>query len=306
MADAGAQYATSDAQEILAMTASHRVMARHDQHADPWRARCAGQAVFCETARLDAGRARRGDEALSAATVAPRLLTGFNRRFSPLAAAARDFISRGSSPLSILYRVNAGPVQPDNWVIDPVSGGGRIVGEVCHFIDFACFLTGSVPVRVFAEHVAAATERISDRESVSATVTFTDGSVAVIQYVTCGDTSVSKERIEVAAGGRTAVLDNFRTLSLHDDNRVRRRRLMNQQKGHAGGVAAFVRAVATGGARSSISERVAVARATLPSRRVLRRGCRLRHDGHGSGTTGRSVLASDCRRGAAHPWIPRS
>ena len=264
----GAHYATSDASEIINDERINAVViaTRHDQHADLVAAAIrAGKAVFCEKplaatpAGLDAVI-----DALQSSTVTPRLLTGFNRRFSPLAISAREFIGRGTSPQSILYRVNAGAVQADNWVIDPVSGGGRIVGEVCHFVDFACFLTGSVPARVFAEHVAATKERISDRESVSVTVTFADGSVAVIQYVTCGDTSVPKERVEAAAGGRTVVLENFRTLSMHDDNRVRRRRLLNQAKGHPEEVEAFVRAVATGGPMPiDIDTQLAVTRATF-------------------------------------------
>jgi predicted dehydrogenase len=262
----GAHYATSDAAEILADEKINAVViaTRHDQHADLVAAAIrAGKAVFCEkplastSAGLDSVI-----EALNSAPSAPRLLTGFNRRFSPLAHEMREFIGGGSQ--SILYRVNAGPVQPDNWVIDPVSGGGRIVGEVCHFVDFACFLSRSIPVRVYAEHVAAPAERIADRESVSVTVSFANGSVAVIQYVTCGDTSVAKERVEVAAGGRTAVLENFRTLSMHDDNRTRRRRLMNQQKGHAEEVEAFVRAIASGSAMPiDLEVQLAVTRATF-------------------------------------------
>jgi len=264
----GAQFATSDAEDILADARINTVViaTRHEQHADLVAgALRAGKAVFCEKplASTVAGL-EKVVEALNASLAEPRLLIGFNRRFSPLAVAARDFVRHGSAPQSILYRVNAGPVQPDNWVIDPVSGGGRIVGEVCHFIDFACFLTGSTPTRVFAEQVAAAGERIADRESVSVVVTFADASVAVIQYVTSGDTSVAKERVEIAAGGRTAILDNYRTLSLHDDNRVKRRRLLNQQKGHAEEVAAFVRSIATGTDMPiSIETQLAVTRATF-------------------------------------------
>jgi predicted dehydrogenase len=264
----GAQYATGDADEILADERINTVViaTRHDQHAElVTRAIRAGKAVFCEKplAATPAGLGQVLD-ALQASAIAPRLMIGFNRRFSPLAAAARDFIGVGSAPQSILYRVNAGPVMPDNWVIDPVSGGGRIVGEICHFVDFACFLTRSLPVRIFAEAVTPGHERVFDRDSVSVVATFADGSTAVIQYVTCGDTSIAKERIEVAAGGRTAVIDNFRGLTLHDDNRARRRRLMNQQKGHAEEVAAFVSAIATGGPMPiDIETQLAVTRATF-------------------------------------------
>jgi len=264
----GAQFATSDAMEILGDERINTVVVatRHDQHADLVAAALrAGKAVFCEKplASTAAGLDTVID-ALNASASTPRLLVGFNRRFSPLAVAARDFVRQGAAPQSILYRVNAGAVASDSWVIDPVSGGGRIVGEVCHFIDFACFLTGSLPVRVFAEQVAAAGERVPDRDSVSVTVSFADGSVAIIQYVACGDTSVAKERVEVAAAGRTAILDNFRTLSLHDDNRGRRRRAMNQQKGHAEEVAEFVRCLSTGqGMPIDIETQLAVTRATF-------------------------------------------
>ena len=264
----GAQFATSDAMEILGDERINTVVVatRHDQHADLVAAALrAGKAVFCEKPlATSAAGLDTVIDALNASAATPRLLVGFNRRFSPLAVAARDFVRQGSAPQSILYRVNAGAVQPDSWVIDPVSGGGRIVGEVCHFIDFACFLTGSIPVRLFAEQVAAAGERVSDRESVSVTASFADGSVAIIQYVACGDTSVAKERVEVAAAGRTAILDNFRTLSLHDDNRGRHRRSMNQQKGHAEEVAEFVRCLSTGeGMPIDIETQLAVTRATF-------------------------------------------
>jgi predicted dehydrogenase len=174
-------------------------------------------------------------------------MVGFNRRFAPLAVQCRDFFQNRQEPLSLLYRINAGRLPADSWVLDPVTGGGRIIGEVCHFIDLCAFMTGALPERVFAEEVKSADQRLGDREAVSICIRFADHSVATIQYLSNGDTSVAKEYLELSTGGRSAILENFRTLSLHRDNRRRRTRLLNQAKGHAQEVAAFIDAVRTGG-----------------------------------------------------------
>ena len=164
----------------------------------------------------------------------------------------------------MLYRVNAGRLPADSCILDPVTGGGRIIGEVCHFVDLCSFLSGSLPYRVFAEEVKSADERLGAREAVSITIRFLDHSVAIIQYLTNGHPSVAKEYLEVSAAGRTAVLENFRTLSLHADNRRRRTRLLNQAKGHAEEVAAFVEAVRTGGPMPiDFGSLVSVTRATF-------------------------------------------
>lgn len=263
----GAEYCTSDASQIMS---DERITAvviatRHDQHASLIASAIqAGKAVFCEKPLASTREGLAEVAAAIAAALSPRLMVGFNRRFSPLAQKCKAFIREGNAPQSILYRVNAGSVPSDSWVLDPVSGGGRIVGEVGHFIDFACFLTDSLPVRIFAEQVAIAGESVADRESVSIIMNLTDGSVATIQYTSSGDPSVPKERVEVASASRMAILDNFRSLSLHSNNARRRHRLLNQSKGHKEEVAAFVGAL-TGGTRMpvDIETVLAVARATF-------------------------------------------
>jgi predicted dehydrogenase len=263
----GAEYCTSDSSQIMNDERINAVViaTRNDQHASLIaNAIRAGKAVFCEKP-LASTRDGLGEVmAALAAAPNPRLMIGFNRRFSPLAQKCRAFIREGNAPQSILYRVNAGPVASDSWVLDPVSGGGRIIGEVCHFIDFACFLSDSLPVRIFAEQVAIAGEGVADRESVSVIVTLADGSVATIQYTSSGDPSVPKERIEVASASRMAILDNFRSLSLHSNNARRRHRLLNQSKGHREEVAAFVGAVTDGTQMPvDIETLLAVTRATF-------------------------------------------
>jgi predicted dehydrogenase/threonine dehydrogenase-like Zn-dependent dehydrogenase len=272
----GGAFCTSDPQEVLRDPAINAVViaTRHGEHARlAGAALAAGKAVFLEKP-LAISEAELASLA-AAAGHTPPLLVGFNRRFSPLAADMRAFL-QGRGPLTILYRVNAGRVPNDSWVLDPVEGGGRIVGEVCHFVDFACFLTGALPERVFAEQVRSAASTPGDRDAVVITLRMADGSVATIQYVCSGDTSVSKEYCEAAVGGRTAVLDNYRSLTTHAGNKRSRRRLLNQAKGHAEEAAAFVAAVA-GGTPMPIdfATLVAVTQATFLVHRSLEEGMSL-------------------------------
>jgi len=245
----GAKYCTSDAKEILADTEINAVViaTRHDQHArlaaDALRA---GKAVFVEKPlAMDAASLADLREAYESAD-APRLMVGFNRRFSPLAVRCKEFFSPRLGPLSILYRVNAGAIPAGSWVADPTEGGGRIIGEVCHFVDFAAFLTGAVPVRVYAEALNEKSNAGGEPDAVAVTLRMADSSTVVIHYLGNGDTSVSKEYVEVSGQRRMAILDNFRSLALHSENRARRTRLFSQQKGHREEVAAFLEALHAG------------------------------------------------------------
>ncbi len=145
-----------------------------------------------------------------------RLMVGFNRRFSPLAQQAKSVFANRDTPLSILYRVNAGHIPQEHWTQDPVEGGGRIVGEVCHFIDLMQFLSGSLPVSVFAESVNAKSPKIVDADSVFITLRFADGSNGAIAYLSEGDKSLPKERIEIFGAGKSFVIDDFRSGKVQD------------------------------------------------------------------------------------------
>lgn len=246
----GASFCTSDPLEVVTSddTDALLVATRHDQHAALVEAASrAGKPVFVEKplAILESDLARLAAQA--AEHGAPPVMVGFNRRFSPLAVAAREFFASCTDPLTLVYRVNAGALPADHWVFDPVQGGGRILGEVCHFVDLACFVTGSLPERIYAEPIHVPTSPDPHRDSVSVSLRMQSGSVAHVHYLTHGDPSVSKEYFEVYGGGRTAILDNYRTLDLHRQNKKKRKRLMNQAKGHAEEVTAFVRAVKEGG-----------------------------------------------------------
>ena len=152
----------------------------------------------------------------AAATSSGRLFVGFNRRFSLPAQQAKDLFAKRETPLSILYRVNAGHIPKEHWTQDPHEGGGRIVGEVCHFVDLMQFFTGAPPVSVFAESVSAKSPKIIDADSVFITLRFADGSNGTIAYLSEGDKSLPKERVEIFGGGRIFVIDDFRTGKTQD------------------------------------------------------------------------------------------
>jgi len=245
----GARFCSSDPLEVIHDEAIDAVLiaTRHDQHASLTAAALeAGKAVFVEKplATTEDGLADVSD--IVAAASDPRLMVGFNRRFAPLAVRCKNFMADRQSPLFISYRVNAGALPADSWALDRVEGGGRIIGEVCHFVDFLCFLTDAVPATIYAEQSSTGGEHLLDREGLAVTMHMSDGSVGVIQYLTNGDPSVAKEYCEIYGGGRTVILDNFRRAAFHAKNRRRRERLVNQAKGHAEEVAGFVRAVGEG------------------------------------------------------------
>ena len=242
----GAAFCTSSPREVIDDPAIDTVLiaTRHNEHAALSAAALrAGKTVFVEKP-LALDEASLSDVEAALTEGGGRLMVGYNRRFSPLVVRLREFFARTADPLFVTYRVNAGKPPADSWVYDPVEGGGRILGEVCHFVDTICYLTGSVPRRVFAEAVPGRAG--AARDSVTITLAMANHSVGTIHYMANGDASVAKEYLEVYGGESTGILENFRTLSLHQGNRRRRQRLLNQSKGHAEEVAAFLRAAAEG------------------------------------------------------------
>jgi len=199
------------------------------------------------------------------------LLVGFNRRFSRHAVALRETFPSRSTPLVITYRVNAGVVPRDSWLQDPERGGGRIVGEVCHFVDLCEYLTRSSPVRVFASSIASQDSRVVPEDSVAITIDYADGSLATIQYLAHGASSVSKERVEVHADGITALLDDYRTTSFYGTKRPPVKGA--QDKGFDSELVAFFKTVKSGGAWPIPFESIVrTTRATFAIRESLRTG----------------------------------
>ncbi len=187
------------------------IATRHDTHASLAIAALeAGKNVFVEKplAILEEDLAR----VLEAARRRPdvRLMVGYNRRFSPLAVQARKVFAGLPAPLVMTYRINAGLLPMEHWT-QTDQGGGRILGEVCHFVDLMQFVTGSEPVSVYAASVDARDARMPDHDNVAIAIRFRNGSVGQITYLACGDKAVSKERLEIFGGGQSFVIDDFRS-----------------------------------------------------------------------------------------------
>lgn len=238
---------STDAHNILADPAVNTVFiaTRHDTH-----------AMFA-TAALESGKnvfvekplALREDELSELIEVANRrsdccrLTVGYNRRFSPLARQAREVFRHVAEPLLINYRVNAGFLPKEHWT-QTEQGGGRILGEVCHFVDLMQFLTASEPVSVYAVSMAANNAQMFDQDNVTISLRFQNGSVGQICYLACGDKSLSKERIEIFGGGQSFIIDDFRQGEHYAGGSCRKLKLPG--KGHQEEVEAFLHAVSNG------------------------------------------------------------
>jgi predicted dehydrogenase/threonine dehydrogenase-like Zn-dependent dehydrogenase len=242
------RYATTDEQEIIDDPSVNTVavLTRHHLHAPQVIAALqAGKHVVCEKPlALNEGELKDITSALQAG--GQMLMVGFNRRFAPMAIRMKALLSSIDEPLAIQYRINAGYLPPDHWLHDPLQGGGRIIGEVCHFIDFLTFIVGELPVRVHARGLPDGGRYLED--NVIITLEFPGGSLGTISYIAAGDRAYPKERVEVFGGGRVVVLDDFRHLETSSGGRrnVWRSRL-KQDKGHQAEWEAFVHALSTGG-----------------------------------------------------------
>ena len=255
----GFAYATSSDDEILNDPAINTVaiLTRHDTHADlVIKALQAGKHVFVEKplaideigldkviAALTVDRKPQTETPGPASAIHGMLTVGFNRRFAPLASELSEFLANRSEPLHAHYRVNAGYIPLNHWTHDPAQGGGRVIGEGCHFVDFLAFLVGAAPVSVIA-HALPDNGKYRE-DNLSMAFTFPDGSVGVVDYLANGDKSFPKERLEVFCGGRVAVLDDFRALETVRDGR-RKMIKKAQDKGWYGEWVAFAKAIRTG------------------------------------------------------------
>ncbi len=247
---AGFSFCTSDPAELLNDPGinSIAICTRHTSHA---RLVCdaleAGKHVFCEKPlALSMPELSSIAEACAGTDSNLLLQVGYNRRFAPLARRLKAFLNDVREPMVIHYRVNAGFIPKDHWTQDPEEGGGRILGEVCHFVDFLGFLCGRPIVAVTGTLMENAGRYADD--NLAATLRFGDGSIGTITYCANGDRSFSKERVEVFAQGRVAVLEDFRHLTTIKEGKTRTTRLWGRSdKGHRGEWRAFRDAVCTGG-----------------------------------------------------------
>lgn len=227
------------------------VLTRHNLHASQIKAAlAAGKNVFCEKplamneAELNSIQEMLAE--LENAGGAPLLTAGFNRRFAPLAVKMKSFLDERSEPLAAHYRINAGMIPLNHWTQDPEQGGGRIIGEACHFIDFLTYLVGEAPSNVNGRGLPDGGRYRED--NVILTFGFPDGSIGVVSYLANGDKAFPKERVEAFSSGRAAALDDFRTLELVENGRrSKSTSRLRQDKGHLGEWQAFAKAIQTGG-----------------------------------------------------------
>jgi predicted dehydrogenase len=275
----GFRYAASQSEQVIAdpQVNALAVLTRHHLHAGQVIAGLqAGKHVFCEKPlALTLEELARIAQVVSSEN-APLLMVGFNRRFAPLAQRLQKFWQNRQEPLAISYRVNAGAIPPTHWVHDPIEGGGRIVGEACHFIDFMAFLAGAAPITVRGSLLPDG--GVYREDNALLTFEFPDGSVGVLSYLANGDKSFSKERVEVFGAGKIAVLDDFRSLELVQDGKVEKlRRRLRQDKGHRAEWEAFTRAIlAVGPPPIPYDQLFGVSRAAILSLQALRTGRAIR------------------------------
>jgi polar amino acid transport system substrate-binding protein len=241
----GFSYSTTDYREIMLDDQSQIVFiaTRHDSHSQlAAEALAQGKHVFVEKPLAVTEDGLR--EVVAAARASSGLLmVGYNRRFAPVAQETKTLFGSRAAPMTIVYRVNAGQLPREHWTHDPVEGGGRIIGEACHFIDFVQYLTGALPARMTAEAVSLDhTAGIID-DSTLISMTMNDGSIASIIYTASGDPSVAKERVEIFCERSVATIDDFRTATFIHDGKTTKKGRKAQDKGHAAEVAAFFDAV---------------------------------------------------------------
>ena len=237
---------------------------RHDTHADmACKALRAGKHVFVEKPlALKHEELGQIEQAIAEGTRngrAPMVMVGFNRRFATQVQRVKSLLKGVTGPKSFIMTVNAGAIPAEHWTQDREVGGGRIVGEACHFIDLLRFLAGSA---ITGHRVSVMDTRT--RDTVSIELSFADGSIGTVHYFANGCKAFPKERLEVFAAGRVLQLDNFRKLTGFAWPGFTKMNLWKQDKGQKACAAAFVQAVAAGGASPiPFDELLEVARVTI-------------------------------------------
>lgn len=276
---AGFAEASTDIAALLANESINTVaiVTRHDTHSRfVAQALQAGKHVFVEKplaidmSGLTAVQAAFDSEQFRSPQGGPQLMVGFNRRFSPQVQKIKELLKPVKEPKSFIMTMNAGGIPANHWTQDSAVGGGRIVGEACHFIDLMRFLAGCPIVSVHARRMGDAPGMAITEDKASITLGFEDGSFGTILYLANGAASFPKERIEVFAAGRVLQLDNFRKLKGYGWPGFSKMNLWKQDKGQNACAAAFLQAVQAGTPAIPPDEIFEVARVTIEVANLLR------------------------------------
>ena len=277
----GFQLATSDYRSILEDGEINTVFiaTRHNLHARlVVEALQAGKHVFVEKPLALTRDELNSIQAVWQQTQGQQLMVGFNRRFSPLVVRMQQLLAGSSQPVSAVYTVNAGAIPPDHWTQDLRTGGGRIIGEGCHFIDLLRYLVGHAITGLEARMMGATASVTVRQDKMTVLLEFADGSTGVVHYLANGSMYFPKERVEVFSEGRILVLDNFKSLRGYGWKGFNKLGLSRQDKGHNAEIAAFITRVAAGGeplipmselVEATLASFTAVERAEQPARPLV-------------------------------------
>lgn len=261
----GAAYASTDTDEALANPDIDLVFisTRHHLHASlALKALAAGKHVFVEKPlALNAGELDAIEEFFRTRSDTPLLMTGFNRRFSPALAKAREVLAAKSGPAMINYRVNAGFLPPDHWVHGE-QGGGRNIGEACHIYDVCNFLIGGHPQHTQAQAITPTSAQWRRNDNFVATLAYPDGSVCTITYTALGHNDHAKERMEIFVDGMVLALDDYKSLAI-TGARNRNWTGPAADKGHAQELVALADGILTGHWPISLADQIAATRTSF-------------------------------------------
>lgn len=246
----GFQEAASDVNEVLNDTDINTVLitTRHNTHAKLVADSLdAGKHVFVEKPLALNRTEMENVKAAVERNPDRQLLVGFNRRFSPLSIKMKKLLSRRTEPVSLIYTVNAGSLPDDHWTLDPEIGGGRIIGEACHFVDLLSYFVDAPISGICAQMIGGDLSSNLREDKMTLTLSFEDGSIGTIHYFANGHRSFTKERVEAFNQERILVLDNFRSLQGHGWQDFKNKKLRRQDKGHSAELSHFISSISHGG-----------------------------------------------------------
>jgi len=245
----GFGFSTSDEKDIFENKEINTVFiaTRHDSHAQyVIKSLKAGKHVFVEKPLCIREEELREIVSIYNSLInsekKPILMVGYNRRFSTLTEILKK--KTGHGKMAMIYRINAGPIPHDSWIQDPEVGGGRIIGEVCHFVDYLTFLNGSIPISVYA---SAMNDPYDHNDTLSISLSYKNGSIGTILYFSNGDKYFEKERIEVYWNGNVGVIEDFKELTIYEGRKKIKKKLFVQDKGHKNEVQSFIENILKGG-----------------------------------------------------------
>lgn len=275
----GFAFCTTDATEIIESDGINTVFiaTRHNLHAElAIRSLSQGKNVYIE--KPLALNSEELDSIIEAvAKTDGTLMIGFNRRFSPFTQKVKKLFAQRQGPLHIIYRVNAGPLLPGHWLHDPEEGGGRIIGEICHFIDLINYFVESPPMEVFAQSISSGSSNALDEDTVNITLKYADGSLGTISYIAIGNKSLPKERIEIYGDNKAAVIEDFRrVVSYSKKGKYRERKWLGQDKGQAEMIRLYMKSLQEGKELIPFQESVMATDLTFRIKESLKKGTSLK------------------------------